>query len=68
MDYTFQWGAVWKVWPELVSVALTASPFIALLHVLRDLLLPVSVRFLKRNVPKRTLLVGGFLALSLASA
>jgi polar amino acid transport system permease protein len=42
-------------------------PFIALLNVLRGLLL-VSVQFLKRNVPKRTLLAGGLLALSVASA
>ena len=49
------------------TTAGTTTPFIALLHVLRDLL-HVGVRFLNRSVPKRTLLIGGLLALSLTTA
>src|SRR5882762_1780653 len=45
----------------------TRTPFIALLDVLRGLL-HVGVRFLNRSVPKRTLLVGGLLALSVTLA
>ena len=45
----------------------TRTPCIALRHGLRYLL-AVSVRVLKWSIPKRVLLVGGFLALSLASA
>src|ERR1700733_13188268 len=45
----------------------TKVPFIALLDRLQDLL-HASVRFLKRSDPKRTLLIGGLLALSLTTA
>jgi polar amino acid transport system permease protein len=45
----------------------TITPFIALLRVLRDPL-HVGVRFLNRSVAKRTLLIGGLLALFLTTA